>query len=143
MTDHFPGDDIFSTCRELSSDETQVSTRTFIRLLTRHSRLEKKTGENGVLSLLVVYALRGHRWLEAIFISLQRLANRLITTTERDLLGNCSKNILWSVAGQIGVHMIRACRFRRELLADARTHIYDATYSLQEFCAVWLSLSYH
>ena len=117
MTDPFPG---YLLESRVIIDETQVS-NALSSFIDDNSRLEKKTGKRIRHALEDIVGLK-----QAAF---QRLAN----TARRDFL--FPKNFWGDRRANLP---LRACRFRRELLAmQGRTFMMLHS----EFCAVWLSLS--
>ena len=117
MTDPFPG---YLLESRVIIDETQVS-NALSSFIDDNSRLEKKTGKRIRHALEDIVGLK-----QAAF---QRLAN----TARRDFL--FPKKFLGDRRANLP---LRACRFRRELLAmQGRTFMMLHS----EFCAVWLSLS--
>ena len=120
MTDPFPG---YLLESRVIIDETQVS-NALSSFIDDNSRLEKKTGKRIRNALEDIVGLK-----QAAF---QRLAN----TAQQDFL---FEKTFGSVAGDRRANRpLRACRFRRELLA-MQGHTFMMLHS--EFCAVWLSLS--
>ena len=120
MTDPFP---CYLLELRVIIDETQVS-NALSSFIDDNSRLEKKAGKRIRHALEDIVGLK-----QAAF---QRLAN----TARRDFL---FKKYFGSVAvDRRATRPLRACRFRRELLAmQGRTFMMLHS----EFCAVWLSLS--
>ena len=119
MTDPFSG---FLLESRVNIDETQVS-NALSSFIDDNSRLEKKTGKKIRHALEDIVGLK------------QAAFHRLANTAQRDFLFESVK----SVAGDRRANRpLRACRFRRELLA-----MQGRTYMMlhSEFCTVWLSLS--
>ena len=117
MTDPFPG---YLLELRVIIDETQVSIALSL-FIDDNSQLEEKTGKRIRHALEDIVGLK-----QAAF---QRLARR-------DFM--FEKNFFCVAGDRHANRPLRACRFRRELLAmQGRTFMMLHS----EFCAVWLSLS--